>query len=182
MLREGGVRYLAHAGGTAPPEIAPFDVNHEVLRTFQFDPAMDADAEIERIARGWAGERFAGTLCEAWRLAEEAILAYPNVTPLYSTMGFVWYRLWVRPLVPNIEAIEARDRAYYQDFMCTTPHNPNNVDLSRDVLLVASVRGVDPLGRIVTPPKRSREQDEALEAMNTLAFHEDDLEAFKRLG
>jgi hypothetical protein len=49
-------------------------------------------------------------------------------------MGFVWYRLWVRPLVPNIEAIDLEGRAYYEDFMCTTPHNPNNVDLSRDVL------------------------------------------------
>jgi hypothetical protein len=40
----------------------------------------------------------------------------------------------VRPLVPNIEAIPREERAYYEDFMCTTPHNPNNVDLSRDVL------------------------------------------------
>jgi len=36
--------------------------------------------------------------------------------------------------VPNIEAIPRAERAYYEDFMCTTPHNPNNVDLSRDVL------------------------------------------------
>jgi hypothetical protein len=36
--------------------------------------------------------------------------------------------------VPNIEAIPPGERAYYEDFMCTTPHNPNNVDLSRDVL------------------------------------------------
>jgi hypothetical protein len=48
--------------------------------------------------------------------------------------GFVWYRLWARPLVPDIEAIPLEQRAYYQDHMCTTPHNPNNVDLARDVL------------------------------------------------
>ena len=70
----------------------------------------------------------------AWSDAEEAILAFPNVCTLYSTIGFAWYRLWARPFVPDIEAIPAESRAYYERFMCTTPHNPNNVDLSRDVL------------------------------------------------
>jgi len=67
-------------------------------------------------------------------LTEDAIFAFPNVTPLYSTYGFAWYRLWARPFVPNIEAIPQNQRDYYEEFMCTTPHNPNNVDLSRDVL------------------------------------------------
>jgi uncharacterized protein YdbL (DUF1318 family) len=54
--------------------------------------------------------------------------------------------------------------------------------LSQDPLLAASVRGVDPLGRIQTPPQRSREYQDAMEAMQTLAFHTDDVEAFKSLG
>jgi len=54
--------------------------------------------------------------------------------------------------------------------------------LSQDLLLVASVRGVDPLGRIQTPPQRSREYQDAMGAMQTLAFHADDVEAFKSLG
>jgi len=54
--------------------------------------------------------------------------------------------------------------------------------LTRDVLLVASVRGVDPTGTVKTPPRRSREQQNAVEAVETLAFHEDDVDAFKRLG
>jgi len=54
--------------------------------------------------------------------------------------------------------------------------------LSQDVLLVASVRGVDPLGRIQTPPRRSKDYQDAMASMQTLAFHVDDLEAFKRLG
>ena len=54
--------------------------------------------------------------------------------------------------------------------------------LSQDLLLVASVRGVDPLGRIHTPPQRSREYQDAMGAMQTLAFHADDVEAFKSLG
>lgn len=54
--------------------------------------------------------------------------------------------------------------------------------LAQDVLLVASVRGMDPLGRIKTPPRRSREHQDAMEAMQVLSFHSDDIEAFKRLG
>jgi hypothetical protein len=121
-------------GGTCPPELVPFNVNHEILRRIQFDPGMDIDAEIARLARAWAGDEHAAALIEAWRLAEEAIISFPNVCTLYSTIGFAWYRLWARPFVPNIEAIPAVERAYYERFMCTTPHNPNNVDLSRDVL------------------------------------------------
>jgi hypothetical protein len=134
LLQENGVKYLAQVGGTNPPEQVPYNVNHEVLRAFQFDPELDADKAIERIVRRWVGVLFAEDLRRAWAQCEKAILEFPHVTPLYSTYGFVWYRLWVRPLVPNIEAIPEADRAYYEDFMCTTPHNPNNVDLSRDVL------------------------------------------------
>ncbi len=134
LLYENGVRYLAHLGGTHPPELVPFNANHEVLRAFQFDPGADPELVVARTARQWVGDEFADDLVEAWSHAEEAILAFPHVTPLYTTFGFVWYRLWARPLVPNIEAVPAEERAYYQDFMCTTPHNPNNVDLSRDVL------------------------------------------------
>jgi hypothetical protein len=142
LLHAGGVKYLAQLGGWTPPELAPFDVNHEILRTFQFGPNMDVSAALERIASRWVGGDLAVTMQRAWELTEEAILAFPHVTPLYSTMGFVWYRLWARPLVPNVEAIPLADRAYYQNFMCTTPHNPNNVDLSRDVLFeLATVGG-----------------------------------------
>lgn len=54
--------------------------------------------------------------------------------------------------------------------------------LSDDVLLVASVRGVDPAGKIKTPPRKSREHQNAVMAIETLTFHEDDVDAFKRLG
>jgi hypothetical protein len=134
LLHRNGVRELSQVGGTCPPEMVPFNVNHEILRRFQYDPAMDIDEEVARLARAWAGDEDAPALVEAWRLAEDAILSFPNVCTLYSTIGFAWYRLWARPFVPNIEAIPAEERAYYERFMCTTPHNPNNVDLSRDVL------------------------------------------------
>jgi len=54
--------------------------------------------------------------------------------------------------------------------------------LSEETLLVASVRGVDPLGRIQTPAKKSAEQQDAVTAMQVLSFHADDVDAFKRLG
>lgn len=54
--------------------------------------------------------------------------------------------------------------------------------LSEETLLVASVRGVDPLGRIQTPPRSSREKQDAVAAMQVLSFHADDVDAFKRLG
>jgi len=133
-LHDNGVRYLAHSGGTTPPEVVPFNVNHEAARHFAFDPDLDMEGAVLQVAEKWVGTTLAPELALAWRLAEEAMLAFPNITSLYTAFGFTWYRLWVRPFVPNIEALGHEERTYYEDFMCTMPHNPNNVDLSRDVL------------------------------------------------
>jgi len=54
--------------------------------------------------------------------------------------------------------------------------------LDTQMLLAASVRGVDESGAISEPPRHSREYRDAITAMQTLDFHADDLEAFKRLG
>lgn len=54
--------------------------------------------------------------------------------------------------------------------------------LTRRAMLSSSVRGVDPLGNVERPPKLSADGQEALDAVQTLAFHADDLEAFRRLG
>lgn len=132
-LHRNGVDHLSHNGGGLPRGLVPFNINHEVSRCFQFDPGMDVDRCVNRIAQRWFGKH-SEQLVKAWKLVEEAILAFPNTTTLYSTLGFTWYRLWARPLVPDIEAVPQSDRNYYEEFMCTTPHNPNNVDLSRDVL------------------------------------------------
>jgi hypothetical protein len=152
LLHQGGVTHLARTGGTAPPGLVPFDPNGEAAAAFQFDPDLDIEATVRGLALARAGEAFAGALLEAWRQAEEALLAFPNLTALYTTIGFAWYRLWTRPLVPDIERIPEAERRYYQDVMCTTPHNPNNVDLSRDVLF-----------RLVTPEgaERFRERFDA---------------------
>lgn len=54
--------------------------------------------------------------------------------------------------------------------------------LDREMLLLASVRGVDARGEIREPVPRSGEQRDAVAAMRVTAFHEDDVAAFKRLG
>ncbi|HXE98419.1 MAG TPA: DUF1318 domain-containing protein [Dongiaceae bacterium] len=54
--------------------------------------------------------------------------------------------------------------------------------LSEDMLLVASVRGVSPTGKIDAPPVHTPEQADAVRALETIAFHADDIETFKRFG
>ncbi|MGA1867656.1 MAG: DUF1318 domain-containing protein [bacterium] len=54
--------------------------------------------------------------------------------------------------------------------------------LDNEMLLVASVRGVDSDGHIKRPPHKSQEHQDAISAMQLLSFHEDDLQSFKRLG
>ena len=53
---------------------------------------------------------------------------------LYSGFGSVWNRLLVRPFVPDIDRIPEEERAYYEKVMVSPPHNPNRVDLGKDVL------------------------------------------------
>ena len=54
--------------------------------------------------------------------------------------------------------------------------------LDSQMLLAASVRGVDSSGNINRPPEQSREQKETIQAMQIIDFHADDLDRFKRLG
>lgn len=54
--------------------------------------------------------------------------------------------------------------------------------LSEDVLLVASVRGVSPTGKVDAPQKHTPEHQEAAQALEAIAFHADDVDSFKRLG
>lgn len=133
-LYQNDVQHLAHTGGGLPPNLVPYNINHEIMHLFQFKPEMDIKSEVDRVAKSWAGEKYYKNLVRAWELTEEAILAYPNSVPLYSGYGFCWYRLWVRPFIPNMDAVSENEKSFYEDQICTTPHNPNNVDLSKDVL------------------------------------------------
>jgi hypothetical protein len=54
--------------------------------------------------------------------------------------------------------------------------------LNEDMLLVASVRGVSPGGVLDTAVRQTPEQADAVKALETIAFHADDIDAFKRFG
>ncbi|MCP4346305.1 MAG: YdbL family protein [Desulfobacterales bacterium] len=54
--------------------------------------------------------------------------------------------------------------------------------LDNEMLLAASVRGVDSDGRIRKPQQHSQEYEDTMTSMQILAFHADDIQAFKQLG
>jgi len=128
-----GIQTLAHMGGLQPPDKVPYAVNQEVFREFQLDAGLAIDRTVMKIARAYAGDHFASDLVKGWRLIEGAIRHFMPMS-LYSGFGTVWNRLLVRPLVPDIDRIPDEERAYYENVMVSPVHNPNKVDLGRDVL------------------------------------------------
>ncbi|MBI4417786.1 MAG: hypothetical protein HY563_03350 [Ignavibacteriales bacterium] len=126
-----GERWMLTA--TTPRSIAPYDVNGEVLKAVQ----KDQKARLERILRDaairWAGLDRWQALVGFWKLTDRAVRSYPAGIP-YSTFGFPWFRLWVRPFVPNIDAISEADRAYYERYLIATFNNPTRVDLNNDMM------------------------------------------------
>lgn len=119
----------------SPAPLALRDVNREVLRAFQVaDERFDVDAVVAQTARRWVGPELARPLVEAWKLIDQAVAEFPEV-PLYgNAWSYAWYRLWVRPMVPDIERIPKKERAYYEDYMIATDNNPTLIDLRADVL------------------------------------------------
>ena len=155
-LCDGGVKYLAHIGGSCSPDHVPYNINHEIVSEFQYNPKMNINEVLKNLAVKWAGKKYCDAILKVWNLTDDAALSYPNVSLMYSICGFTWYRLWQRPFVPNYEALTEDERAYYEDFMCTTPHNPNNVDLSKDVLfelttVEQSEKNIDRVNKNVLP-------------------------------
>ena len=146
---ERGVPALAWVGGLHPPDKAPFAVNQDVFRAFQLDRGLDINEAVRRIAERYAGRSGAARLVKGWRLVEAAIRKFMPL-PLYSGYGTVWNRLLVRPLVPDIEAIPEAEREYYEKVMVSPIHNPNKVDLAKDVLfeLIPTVYAEKALHRI----------------------------------
>ncbi len=117
----------------APPSLVPFDINGEVVRSFQLHRDEPMESLLQRWADQWAGEDRAARLVKAWTLSDTAVRAYPSDIPI-STFGFPWFRLWVRPFVPNIDVISEAERAYYEDFLLATFNNPARVDLNNDMM------------------------------------------------
>ncbi len=128
-----GIQTLAHIGGIHPPDKAPYAVNQEIFRRFQSDASLDIDKTVLDIAVKYSGQEHAGDLIKGWKFIEQAIRGFVPLS-IYTHYGVVWQRLFVRPLVPDIDRIPEKERAYYERFMCTSIHNPNKVDLAKDVL------------------------------------------------
>ena len=122
----------AYTGGVTQQSFAPYYINEELVRAFQFDPDLDLNAFLRRKAAEWAGEDLADDLVKVWMLSDEAFRSFPLPVMIYSNWG-VWYRLLVRPIVPNIEAVPESDRKYYEDFLLATTHNRTRVDFRYDV-------------------------------------------------
>ncbi len=128
-----GVKTLAHVGGLHPPDKVPYAVNQEIFRLYQLNPLLNIEDAVQKMAMRYAGRTYANTLVKGWRLVEQAIRAFLPLS-IYTHYGVVWQRVFVRPLVPDIDRIPELKRAYYESFMCTSIHNPNRVDLAKDVL------------------------------------------------
>ena len=124
-----------------PEPLAPFDVNRDVLRALNFDPAADVDAVVTAAAARLVGKSGAPALVNAWRFCDTAVRGFPSIG-LYgdNNWGFPWYRLLVRPFAPDIEKIPEAERGYYEKYMTVTFNNPNLVDLGTDILWTLMTR------------------------------------------
>lgn len=116
-----------------PRSLAPYDINGEVLRAVQCEPKKQIDSVLQEAAEQWVGARYASELVRLWSLADTAVRSYPAGIA-YSTFAFPWFRLWVRPFVPNIDAMPETERRYYEDYLLATFNNPARVDLNNDMM------------------------------------------------
>lgn len=132
-MRQRGVSHAANLGGFTSTDLAPYHINQEVFRAFVLEPDAKLDEVIRQKAVAWVGEAASESLVAVWDKTDEAIRWLPPLY-LYSNFGFVWLRVWVRPIVPDLHAIPEKDRRYYEDYMVSAANNPNAVDLGRDVL------------------------------------------------
>jgi hypothetical protein len=130
LRRQGGAYLLT--GGT-PATLAPFDINREVVRAFQLTPERQVEEILNFWAAEWSGREQASTLLAIWDLADEAVRNFPPGVPM-STFGFPWFRLWVRPFVPNIDMIPEKERRYYERYLLATYNNPARIDLNNDMM------------------------------------------------
>ncbi len=131
-LRDSGVRHANAFGGLLHTTRTPYWPHPGVIRAMQFTPERSIAEVLHDLAVSWAGSH-ASALVRFWRAIDEAVSYFPLV-PLYSHFGFVWLRTWVRPFIPNLEAIPKEDRLYYERYLVSTPNNPSINDLGQDVL------------------------------------------------
>lgn len=132
-VHETGVRRISALGGLGNPTQAPYWPNPAILRAAQFFPEKSIDTVLSDFAQTLVGPAQAATLVSAWDAFEEALGGQPLVY-LYCAFGFCWQRTWDRPFVPDIEAVPAAEREYYERHGCFQHNNPGLNDLGKDVL------------------------------------------------
>ncbi len=140
----------------APRSLVPFDVNGEVVRAIRRNPRQPLARILSTIAEQWAGREKEKRLLQAWDCSDKAVRSFPGDIP-HSTFAFPWFRFWVRPFVPNIEAIPEAERAYYENFLLATFNNPTRIDFNNDMMwnflsVPEAGRRKDLIDRNVLPP------------------------------
>lgn len=132
-MRKLGIRRASCLGGLANPGQAPYWPNPVVIQASQFFPDKPVEDVLTEFATQLVGAEQAKPLTRAWQMFEDALIWQPLVG-LYCAFGFCWQRTWDRPFVPDIEAIPASERAYYERHGCFQHNNPSLGDLGKDVL------------------------------------------------
>ena len=132
-MRETGVTRISCLGGLTNAAQAPYWPNPVVLQAAQFFPDKPVETVLREFATRLTGPARAGALTDAWREFEDAIMWQPLVG-LYCAFGFCWQRTWDRPFVPDLEAVPAPERDYYERHGCFQNNNPGLNDLGKDVL------------------------------------------------
>lgn len=131
-IHKQGFAHAAGLTGTVSTEMAAYNINQEILRAFQNDPSLNLSSFLENRARAWVGDEEADHLVSIWSSADNAYRAYPPPVSVLS-MWSTWYRVLVRPFLPNIEAISEEERAYYEDFHLGHVNNRVRVDFRREI-------------------------------------------------
>jgi hypothetical protein len=124
--------HIAGLCGSTPATLAPYNINQEVVQAFQNEPTLPFEDLLRRKAVKWVGDEGADQLMELWLQADDAYRCFPapvNVLAIWCT----WYRILVRPFVPNFEALSEDDRAYYEDFHLGHVNNRIRTDFRREI-------------------------------------------------
>ncbi len=133
QLQEIGTNLISAMGGLANTAAAPYWPNPIAIRAAQFTPEIPIDEVLADEAVRLVGPRHGPAVAKAWELFEDAVTHQP-IVPLFCGFGWCWQRTWDRPIVPDIEAIPAADRHYYERHGCFQHNNPGVNDLGKDVL------------------------------------------------
>jgi len=132
-MRETGLTRISCYGGLANAAKSPYWPNPVVIQAAQFFPDKPVDEVLRDFATRLVGEAHADKVTDAWREFEAALVWQPLVG-LYCAFGFCWQRTWDRPFVPDLEAVPAAEREYYERHGCFQHNNPSLADLGKDVL------------------------------------------------